>query len=45
MKNIYETIHTYKNKEVYGKELNSVNEALRYDKERKIKNLLKENGK
>jgi len=40
MKTIYESIHTYKSSELYGKELDSVDKALHYDENRDFDNIL-----
>lgn len=40
MKKMYESIHTYKDKEIYGKAYQSVEEVLSYDKNRNADNLL-----
>ncbi|GLO65657.1 GNAT family N-acetyltransferase [Oceanobacillus kimchii] len=42
MKQMYEDIHTYKDKEIYGKEYQSSEEVLSYDENREAVNLLDE---
>lgn len=42
MKKMYETIHTYKDKELYGKSYQPVEEVLNYDEKRITDNILKE---
>lgn len=39
MKKMYETIHTYKDEELYGKSYQSVDEVLSYDEDTKRKNI------
>jgi hypothetical protein len=40
MKKIYEEIHTYKDKEIYGEEYESVDEVLTFDEEADRKDIL-----
>lgn len=40
MKKMYESIHTYKDKELYGKSYQPVEEVLNYDETRKVENVL-----
>ncbi|MBY7143110.1 GNAT family N-acetyltransferase [Virgibacillus sp. NKC19-3] len=40
MKKMYEDIHTYKDKEIYGKSYQSVDEVLTYEKDRDSKDIL-----
>lgn len=40
MRKMYETIHTYKDKEIYGESYQSVDEVLHFDSERDKANLL-----
>lgn len=42
MKKMYEAIHTYKDKEIYGKSYQPSGEVLEYDKDRSAEDLLKE---
>lgn len=42
MKTIYDKIHTYKGTELYGKELDAVDDVLHYDKTRDYDNILDE---
>lgn len=42
MKKMYESIHTYKDKEIYGKSYQPVVEVLDYDEERQSEDLLEE---
>ncbi|RSK26479.1 N-acetyltransferase [Bacillus sp. HMF5848] len=41
MKQTYEKIHTYKDKEIYGKEYQDVDDVLTYDEDRDADNVLK----
>lgn len=40
MKKMYESIHTYKDKELYGKSYQPVEEVLNYDETREVENVL-----
>lgn len=42
MKEMYEDIHTYKDKEVYGEAYQSVDEAITYDDNREVDNIFAE---